>query len=55
MAELAVVVVVFGALVYKFAKLRVVHLEWGLLRLEFEPSKSKSQPKPVKQPKQIRM
>lgn len=42
------------AVVHKFRKLKVCHLEWGLLRLEFEPeSNDQKLPREPRKRKQI--
>ena len=42
MAELLAMAVVFGVFLKKFSELSVIHLEWGLVRLEFASRKKRS-------------
>lgn len=52
MAYWAVAFVVVFILVAKLRKLKVFHLEWGLVRLEFEPESDK--PRTPLQPRKPR-
>jgi hypothetical protein len=56
MAEIILLVAFVGVLLKKINNVRTVHVEWGLLRLEFgpEPKDAKRQPRSLKQPRQIR-
>jgi len=56
MGETIVLVVLLIVLLKKFNSLSVLHVEWGLFRLEFgsTPRKAKGGIKPSKHPKQVR-
>ena len=55
MAEIVVMVLLVGVFVKKVNQISLVHVEWGLVRLEFNPEHKKPEraTKPAKPPKQI--
>jgi hypothetical protein len=60
MAEILVLLVFIGVFVKKVNQIKLLHVEWGLFRLEFEPEQKKTlrntarKLSSVKEPKQLR-
>lgn len=55
MAEIVVMVLLVGVFIKKVNDISLLHLEWGLVRLEFgaEPNKPSRTAKALKPPKKI--
>jgi len=55
MAEIVVIVIAAAVFIRKVNQISLLHLEWGLVRLEFAPSQEKPPrlAKPTKPPKKI--
>lgn len=49
--EMVGVIVVCGFFLKKFNDLTVIHIQWGVLRLEFARNQNESEPQATKDPK----
>jgi hypothetical protein len=52
-AEIVGTILVCGILLKKLNDLKVLHVEWGVVRLEFARSENNSELRQIKEPKRI--